>query len=61
LVRIGSERSALVAGKFDLPSGVREVEVEIGREGRSARVDGKPVRDPDELFGGPGHRRVHAR
>jgi len=51
-VRIGSERSALVAGKFDLPSGVREVEVEIGREGRSARVDGKPVRDPDELFGG---------
>jgi DNA replication and repair protein RecF len=52
LVRIGSERSALVAGKFDLPSGVREVEVEIGREGRNARVDGKPVRDPDELFGG---------
>jgi len=51
LVRIGSERSALVAGKFDLPSGVREVEVEIGREGRNARVDGKPVRDPDELFG----------
>jgi len=31
---------------------VREVEVEVGREGRSARVDGKPVRDPDELFGG---------
>ena len=52
LVRIGSERSALVAGKFDLPSGVREVEVEIGREGRNARLDGKPVRDPDELFGG---------
>ena len=52
LVRIGSERSALVAGKFDLPSGVREVEVEIGREGRNARVDGKPVRDPEELFGG---------
>jgi DNA replication and repair protein RecF len=52
LMRIGSERSALVAGKFDLPSGLREVEVEIGREGRNARVDGKPVRDPDELFGG---------
>ena len=52
LVRIGSERSALVAGKFDLPSGVREVDVEIGREGRNARVDGKAVRDPDELFGG---------
>ena len=31
---------------------VREVEVEIGGEGRAARVDGKPVRDPDELFGG---------
>ena len=52
LVRIGSERPALVAGKFDLPSGVREVEVEIGREGRNARLDGKPVHDPDELFGG---------
>ncbi|HWT86333.1 MAG TPA: DNA replication and repair protein RecF, partial [Myxococcales bacterium] len=52
LVRIGSERPALVAGKFDLPSGLREVEVEIGQEGRNARVDGKAVRDPDELFGG---------
>jgi DNA replication and repair protein RecF len=52
LVRIGSEQSALVAGRFELPGGVRQVEVELGREGRSARVDGKPVRDPDELFGG---------
>jgi DNA replication and repair protein RecF len=52
LVRIGSEEAALVRGRFQLPAGVREVEVEIGREGRSARVDGKPVRDPDELFGG---------
>jgi DNA replication and repair protein RecF len=52
LVSIGSERPALVAGKFDLPSGLREVEVEIGQEGRNARVDGKAVRDPDELFGG---------
>jgi DNA replication and repair protein RecF len=52
LVRIGSEQPALVAGRFELPGGVRRVEVELGREGRSARVDGKPVRDPDELFGG---------
>jgi len=52
LVRIGSEKSALVRGRFELSGGVREVEVEVGREGRSARVDGKTVRDPDELFGG---------
>jgi DNA replication and repair protein RecF len=52
LVRIGSEVSAVVRGRFQLSGGVREVEVEVGREGRSARVDGKPVRDPDELFGG---------
>lgn len=52
LVRLGSEGPARVRARFELPSGVREVEVEIGREGRSARVDGKPVRDPDELFGG---------
>ena len=52
LVRIGSEQAACVSGRFELPGGVRQVEVEIGREGRSARVDGKPVRDPDELFGG---------
>ena len=52
MVRIGSEQGALVRGRFELSGGVREVEVEVGREGRSARVDGKPVRDPDELFGG---------
>ena len=52
LVRIGSELPALVRGRFELPSGLREVEVEIGREGREARVDKKPARDPDELFGG---------
>jgi len=51
-VRIGSDQAALVRGRFELAGGVREVEVEVGREGRSARVDGKPVRDPDELFGG---------
>jgi DNA replication and repair protein RecF len=52
LVSVGGEQSALVRGRFELSGGVREVEVEVGREGRSARVDGKPVRDPDELFGG---------
>ena len=51
LVRIGSGQSALVRGRFELSGGLREVEVEVGREGRSARVDGKTVRDPDELFG----------
>src|SRR5437879_9372453 len=52
MVRIGSDPAALVRGRFELAGGVREVEVEVGREGRNARVDGKPVRDPDELFGG---------
>src|ERR1043166_4123571 len=52
LVRIGSDLSARVAGRLELPGGVREVEVEVGRDGRTARLDGKAVRDPDELFGG---------
>jgi DNA replication and repair protein RecF len=52
LVKLGSEGPARVLGRFELPGGVREVEVEAGREGRSARVDGKPARDADELFGG---------
>jgi len=52
MVRIGSGASARVAGRFELPGGVREVDVEVGRDGRSAHVDGKTVRDPDELFGG---------
>jgi DNA replication and repair protein RecF len=29
--------------------GTRAVDVSVGREGREARLDGKPVRDPDEL------------
>ena len=52
LIRIGGDPPALVRGRFELPGGVREVEVDVGREGRSARLDGKAVRDPDELFGG---------
>ena len=52
LVRLGTSDGAQVTGNFDLPGGVRKVEVEISAQGRVARVDGKPVRDPDELFGG---------
>ena len=53
LQRIGGSSPALVGGRFELASGVREVQVEVGEEGRSARVDGKPVQDPADLFGGP--------
>src|SRR5213082_3739439 len=52
LVRLGTNEGARVAGRFSLPGGLREVQVEVGPQGRAARVDGKPVRDPDELFGG---------
>ena len=52
LVRIGSEGPAQVTGRFETPGGEREIAVEAGREGRAARVDGKAIRDPDELFGG---------
>ena len=51
-MRLGTKNGALVKGRFDLPGGVREVEVLVETGGRSARVDGKPVRDPDQLFGG---------
>lgn len=52
LIRLGTRDGALVRGRFDLPGGVRIVEVEVGAQGRMARVDGKEVRNPDELFGG---------
>lgn len=51
LVRFGAAQAA-VAGAFELPGGVRRVDVVIAEGSRDARVDGKPVRDPDELFGG---------
>jgi DNA replication and repair protein RecF len=51
LVRFGADQAA-VAGAFELPGGVRRVDVAIAEGSRNARVDGKPVRDPDELFGG---------
>ncbi|MCA1828764.1 MAG: DNA replication/repair protein RecF [Myxococcales bacterium] len=52
LVRLGTNDSAQITGRFDLPGGVRNVDVEVGREGRLARLDGKPIRDPQDLFGG---------
>jgi len=51
-VRLGTLGGAQVTARFELPGGVRAVEVEIGAQGRTARVDGKRVADPDELFGG---------
>jgi DNA replication and repair protein RecF len=51
LVRFGAEQGT-VTGSFELTGGVRQVAVSIGAGKRTARVDGKGVRDPDELFGG---------
>src|SRR5437868_4852757 len=51
LVRFG-KTEAVLRGAFELEGGIREVEVAIAEGRRTARVDGKPVRDPDELFGG---------
>jgi DNA replication and repair protein RecF len=52
LVRLGTHEQARVTGTFELSGGVREVEVEVGGQGRVARVDQKRIADPDELFGG---------
>jgi DNA replication and repair protein RecF len=52
LVRFGAQDSAHVAGQFELPGGVRTVEVELGRQGRAAFLDGKKIADTDEIFGG---------
>lgn len=52
LVRLGGEGPALVRATFETPGGAREVAVEVGAQGRAARVDGKALADPDELFGG---------
>ena len=51
LVRFGAA-GARVRGRFELPGGEREVEVAIEDGKRAAQVDGKPVRDPTDLFGG---------
>jgi DNA replication and repair protein RecF len=52
LVRLGSRDAAFVDGAFALAGGTREVEVEISSQGRVARVDGKRIADPDQLYGG---------
>ena len=52
LVRLGTEGPAQVRAQFATAGGAREIAVEVGREGRTARVDGKALTDPDELFGG---------
>ena len=51
LVRFGAAEAA-VRGEFEFPGGTRAVEVLVREGAREARVDGKGVRDPDELFGG---------
>jgi DNA replication and repair protein RecF len=51
LVRFGAEQGT-VTGSFELPGGVRQVNISVTGGKRTARVDGKAVRDPDELFGG---------
>jgi DNA replication and repair protein RecF len=48
LVRFGAER-ARVQGQFEAPGGVRSVAVEIGPEGRTAFLDGKPLASSDRL------------
>ena len=48
LVRFGAER-ARVQGDFEGPGGVRQVAVEIGPEGRTAFLDGKPLASSDRL------------
>ncbi len=48
LVRFGAER-ARVEGAFEGPGGVRTVAVEIGPEGRTAFLDGKPLASADRL------------
>ena len=48
LVRFGAERAS-VEGEFDGSGGVRTVAVEIGPEGRTAFLDGKPLASTDRL------------
>ncbi|MGA8893603.1 MAG: DNA replication/repair protein RecF [Anaeromyxobacteraceae bacterium] len=48
LVRFGAE-GARVQGDFDGPGGVRQVAVEIGPQGRTAFLDGKPLASSDRL------------
>ena len=49
LIRFSAE-SAKVTATFAMRGGDRALEIEISSGKRAARLDGKPVRDPDELF-----------
>jgi len=49
LVRFGEE-TARVSAVFEMRGGDRSIELEFSGGRRVARLDGKPVRDPDELF-----------
>jgi DNA replication and repair protein RecF len=49
----GGERAlAEVTARFASPGGERAVTVGVGQGKRTAKVDGKAVKDPDDLFGG---------
>ena len=48
LIRFGAER-ARVEGEFEGPGGTRRVAVELGAEGRTAFLDGKPLSGSDRL------------
>ena len=47
----GDERPARLAGRIESGGLVREVEVEVGEGGRTATLDGKPVRGAAAIFG----------
>ncbi len=49
LVNFGAD-AARVTAQFEMRGGDRAVEIEIAQGRRVARLDGKPLRDPDELF-----------
>ena len=48
----GERALAEVTARLASPGGERTVTVGVGQGKRTAKVDGKPVKDPDELFGG---------
>jgi len=49
LIQFGRD-TASVVGTFEMRGGERKIEVEVSHGKRLARLDGKPLRDPDELF-----------
>jgi len=51
LVRSGQDRPARISGVIDAGGLTRAVEVEVGEGGRTATLDGKPVRGAAAIFG----------